>query len=471
MKKLKVGFIAGFMEGFSKEKINLFTDYESELRKLSSELNFELISYKEIITQLDQAINIREDLDSKGVDFVLLFHPSYIMGTIVYEILKTRAQIGLWATDEPNEEGPLSSGAMVSLEQNAGMAIHNFLGNTKKFKWFFGDINGKYFKDRFRITIKSLGAVNNLKNLRVAQIGKLATGHFNHMINEREIYKNLGVDVLRDYEIEDIVELSEKIPEKEVEREMKSLKSSCAVKRIPEDKVFNSIRIYMGVKKICEENNYSAVALDCWSKLVPLKEMVGCLIISRLNSTGITAGCEADVLSTISMMILRLITGQVVALMDLPKFDYSDDSLLLWHCGSAPVEIANERGVILDRHYCWDAAAGVNNCGPVTDMIFKKGEVTVFRLVKESKHFYYFTGKIFNDGKKSYDGSRGWVNDLKFYEQSIKTIDLTNTLLVNGLPHHFPMVMGNAGKYIEEFAYWMDLKKIRRMDYRDYLYV
>ncbi|MCK5256129.1 MAG: hypothetical protein KAQ81_08915, partial [Deltaproteobacteria bacterium] len=74
MKKLKVGFITGFMEGFSKEKLNLFTEYESKLRKLSSELNFELISYKEIITRLDQAINIREDLDSKEVDFVLLLH-------------------------------------------------------------------------------------------------------------------------------------------------------------------------------------------------------------------------------------------------------------------------------------------------------------------------------------------------------------------------------------------------------------
>ena len=199
--------------------------------------------------------------------------------------------------------------------------------------------------------------------------------------------------------------------------------------------------------------------------------MVGCLINSRLNSTGIVAGCEADVLSTISMLILKFITKKVVAVMDLPKFDESDDSLLLWHCGSAPIEMANNGGVILDKHYFADHVDDIKNCGPVTDLIFKEGDVTVFRLVKESKHFYYFTGKFFNEGKKSFNGSRGWINNLKLYREPIKSMDLANTMLVNGLPLHFPFVMGSVGKYLEEFSYWLDLKKIKRVDYRDYLYI
>ena len=50
-------------------------------------------------------------------------------------------------------------------------------------------------------------------------------------------------------------------------------------------------------------------------------------------------------------------------------------------------------------------------------------------------------------------------------------MDLANTILCNGLAHHFPMVMEDAGKYLEEFAYWMGLEKIERLDYRDYRYV
>ena len=252
---------------------------------------------------------------------------------------------------------------------------------------------------------------------------------------------------------------------------MECLKTNCTISRIAEEKIVDSVKIYLAVKKVCEKENYDAVAFSCHPKLISIKEMVGCLINSRLNSTGIVAGCEADVLSTISMLILKFITKKVVAVMDLPKFDESDDSLLLWHCGSAPIEMANNGGVILDKHYFADHVDDIKNCGPVTDLIFKEGDVTVFRLVKESKHFYYFTGKFFNEGKKSFNGSRGWINNLKLYGEPIKSMDLVNTMLVNGLPLHFPFVMGNVGKYLEEFSYWLDIKKIKRVDYRDYLYI
>ncbi len=144
MKKLKVAFVAGFMEGFSEEKLELFTEYQKEMEKMAKRMDFELINYTEVIKEVPQAIAAREDMDAKEVDFVLLFHPSYILGTLVYEILKTRAHIGLWAIEELRDVGPMPLAAMVSLEQNASMVGHNFLGKPKKFKWFFGEIDGKY---------------------------------------------------------------------------------------------------------------------------------------------------------------------------------------------------------------------------------------------------------------------------------------------------------------------------------------
>ncbi len=234
------------------------------------------------------------------------------------------------------------------------------------------------------------------------------------------------------------------------------------------DKIVESVKMYLTIKNICDENNYVAVAFSCWPKLMPVKEMTGCLVNSLLNSYGIVTRCEADVLGTISMLILKLLTNQVVALMDLPKFDESDNSLLLWHCGSAPFEMANERGVICEKHYLADYAVSAKNCGPITDLIFKKGDVTIFRVTGGGDYFYYVTGKFFNPDKKSFCGSRGWVNDLKLYQEPIQVWDLANTLLVNGLPHHFPIVLKNVGSCLEEFAYWANLKKIKRVNYRDF---
>ena len=104
-------------------------------------------------------------------------------------------------------------------------------------------------------------------------------------------------------------------------------------------------------------------------------------------------------------------------------------------------------------------------------MVFKAGDATAFRFTKEGAYFYYFTGKMSGENKPSWDGSRGWVHGLKLYGKPIKVIDLVDTILTNGLAHHFPLVLKDVGKYIEEFAYWLDLKKIERREYKDFLYV
>ena len=87
------------------------------------------------------------------------------------------------------------------------------------------------------------------------------------MVNEREIYANLKVDVSRDYEVEDILKLSKEVPENEVAKDMKYIKSSCTISRVSEEKVETSVRIYLAVKKLCEKEKYDSVAFSCWPKL------------------------------------------------------------------------------------------------------------------------------------------------------------------------------------------------------------
>ena len=473
MKKLKIGFVAGFMDGFSKVGLDLFSDYRKRLQRMSEDMGFELVSYEKVMLTLKDAVHIRADLDARDIDFLLLFHPAYIIGDLAFELMKARADVGLWAIEEPREEGPMPLASFVNLSQNSSIARHNFKGNEKKLKWFFGPIDGPFFKPRFEITVKSLLVKKNLRGARVAQIGKLADGHINHYSDPRDIYRYLGVDVSRDYEVEDIIALGEKLPESLVQKELQTLTQHTKRERIGEDKVTDSVRMYCAIRSICEENGYQAVAFSCWPKLMPLKGMSGCLVNAMLNSAGIPAGCEADVLSTVSMLALKYFSGCSTVLMDLPRFDTADNSLLLWHCGTSPFDMADERGVTLERHYFADYSSdpGLKDCGPITDVYFRESDVTVFRFLGEADRFYYFTGKSFDSGKKSFSGSRGWVKELRLYGEKVNVVDLMNTMLVNGLAHHYPVVMKDVGSSIEEFAYWMGLKKVKKVPYRDYLYV
>ena len=473
MKKLKIGFAAGFMDGFSTIGLDMFAEYQKKLDFMAKELSFEVTHFTEPMITVKDARRIRNELDAAQIDFLLLFIPAYIIGDQVYEVMKAEADVGLWAIEEPRDEGPMPLASFVNLSQNASIARNYFKGDGKKVKWFFGAIDGPLFKPRFEITVKALTAKKNLRDARVAQIGKLADGHINHYNDVRDIYRYVGVDVSRDYEVEDIIAMAEEMPENAVAEDLEKLNSQTTSSRIGKDKIELSVRMYSAIKKLCETEEYDAVAFSCWPKLMPLRGMSGCLVNALLNNAGIVAGCEADVLSTVSMLALHYVTESATVLMDMSRFDREDNTLMMWHCGTSPFDMADGGGVRLDRHYFADYTKDerLKDAGPITDVVFRPADMTVFRFIGEGDSFYYFTGKIMERGKNTFDGSRGWVSDLKLYDKSIEVLDLINTMLVQGLPHHYPMVLQNAGGLVEELAFWLGLKKISPVPYRDYMYI
>ncbi len=473
MKNLTIGFVSGFMDGFSKIGLEAFEENRKGLEQKGKDVGFDIVHYKDPVMSLEKARKVREDMEEKEVDFLLIFHPAYIIGDFIYELMKLGTPVGLWAIEEPKEEGPMPLASFVNLCQNAGIAKAMFKEKPLDFKWFFGPADGPLFARPFEITVRALRTIKNLKNSRIAQIGKLADGHINHSVDNRDIYAKLGVDVSRDYEIEDIIKMAEKIPAAEVKAELDTLNETCRQNRIGADKVELAVRQYLAVKNLAAEEEYAGIAYSCWPKLMPLLGMSGCLVNAMLNNTGIPGGCEADVLGTLSMLVLHLLTEEPTVLMDLPKFDTEDNTLMLWHCGTSPFAMANKDGVLLERHYFADYSddPGMKDCGPTTDVIFRKSDLTVFRVCREADHFYYFTGHSMDSGKKSFRGSRGWVGDLKFYKEPVQVLDLMNTLIVQSWAHHYPMVMRDVGSYLEEIAFWLKLKRVVKDPYREYLSV
>lgn len=473
MKNLRIGYVAGFMDGFSKVGLETFEENRKDLEKMGKNLGFEVVHYSQPVMNIEQARNVRTDMKGREIDFLLLFQPAYIIGDFVYELMKLDVPLGLWAIEEPRDEGPMPLASFVNLCQNAGIAQAMFKDHPRRFKWFFGPLDGVLFARPFEITVRALKVVKNLRNARVAQIGKLADGHINHSVDNRDIYAKLGVDVSRDYEIEDIMSLGDKIPDSEVKKELNALNENCKRSRIGADKVELAVRHFLAVKKLAEDEEYAGIAYSCWPKLMPLLGMSGCLTNALLNNTGIPGGCEADVLGTVSMLVLKLLTEEPTVLMDLPKFDTEDNSLMLWHCGTSPFSMAGKDGVLLERHYFADYSddPDMKDCGPTTDVIFRESPLTVFRICRDADYFYYFTGRSFDNGKKTFRGSRGWVGDLHLYKEPVAVLDLMNTIIYRAGAHHYPMVMRDVGSYLEETAYWLGLKRVSKDPYKEYLSV
>lgn len=469
MLKLNVALVAGSMPNFSDQGPVIYKRCQADLKRVAQELHFDLTVYEDVILSSEQAAKIRAELDRQDFDLVLIFHPTYIPGDLVCKLMKTRARTGLWAVEEITQDGPLPLASLVGLNQNISIAA-NYL-KDKRVKWFFGNTDGKYFKRRFEITVRALQAVKELQNAKVAQIGPTAPGFLGMACDEKAIFQNLGVTVERGVEIEDVLAVADTLDDGLVRNEMKRLRGQCRALEVGDRKIEGSARLFLATRRICEEHGFKAAAFSCWPKLGTLRNLKPCVSNALLDSIGIPSACEGDMLSAISMLVLKTLANRSIAVMDLPSFDEQDDSILLWHCGSAPFEMANEQGIACRYSYraAFDDKEGDDRDGPVADMVYAPGPVTVFRFTGAADCFYYFTGQVIAAGKKSWDGSRGWVNRLKLYGAPIRAIDLINTIFVNGLPHHYPLTMADVSSELEEMAAWLGLRRIPRNDYTDYL--
>lgn len=467
--RLNVALVAGSMPNFSPEGPAVYKRNAADLRTVAEEYGFDLTVYEEIIFTPEQAMSIRQDLDEEGFDLVIIFHPTYIIGDLVCELMKTDTALGLWAVEEISDHGSLPLCSLVCMNQNVTIASQHFGG--RKIKWFFGSTDSRLFKRRFEITVRALTAVKTVRNARVAQIGQIAPGFLGMHYDDRALFRNLGVTIVHGIGIEDVVAAADAIDPDDVLEETVTLKDRFRTIQVGERKLEDSVRIFLAMKRICREHGLDAAAFSCWPRLQELKNMKPCVSNAMLDSINIPSACEGDMLSAVSMLILQTLTSEPAAVMDLPAFDIEDDSLLLWHCGSAPFDMADKAGVRCCYHYraAFDDKTGDDQDGPVTDMVFAPGPVTVFRLTGEADRFYYFTGELFKTDKASWDGSRGWVRSLRMYGDPISSIDIMNTILTGGLQHHFPLVLKDVSEELEECAAWLGLNREPRIPYTDFL--
>jgi L-fucose isomerase-like protein len=62
-----------------------------------------------------------------------------------------------------------------------------------------------------------------------------------------------------------------------------------------------------------------------------------------LSNELIPCSCEADVNGTVTQLILQWISGEPAFGTDVVSFDFEEDLVTVWHCGLAPVSMADPK--------------------------------------------------------------------------------------------------------------------------------
>jgi L-fucose isomerase-like protein len=90
-------------------------------------------------------------------------------------------------------------------------------------------------------------------------------------------------------------------------------------------------RVLAVLRRVVQRAKLDAVTVRCFD-LVVRRGMTGCLALSQLTDDGVMAGCEGDLVSTVAMLWLRLMFGEVPWMANPSRVDRARGTLLLAHC-------------------------------------------------------------------------------------------------------------------------------------------
>jgi L-fucose isomerase-like protein len=193
-----------------------------------------------------------------------------------------------------------------------------------------------------------------------------------------------------------------------------------------------SLRLYCGMSSLAAENNWSGFATRCWPECFTEFGGAACAPQAMLTNQGIPGGCEADVYGTLTSLALRELAGEPPFVADLVDVDVADDSAVFWHCGVAPIHMADPEAVAGPTIHS-------NRRKPLlNEFPLKPGRVTIARLSQSggSHRLVIGTGQMLR-APLPFSGTAGVVR----FDRPAG--DVLATIMTEGLEHHYGLVYGS----------------------------
>ena len=324
---------------------------------------------------------------------------------------------------------------LVSYDQNnslpAAMEIRRFLEHseipTKIIHATLLNLTKTLDNEEYFLTVKE-----KLHSYRLGMIGKQSDWLIASSINRQEVKKTWGIDII-DIPIS---ELTGKVQQGDIAIE--SIEDSIFLQEALEtdrtDEEFNAAQIVVNsLKEIIRDYDLNALSIECFS-LLSQTESTACYALSHLNDKGTVAGCEGDLPSTFTMMIVKLLIGQASFMANVASVDQEQNSAILAHC-TIPLEMIDKYSIT--SHYESDKGVAIRG-------EFKtEQKVTIVKIGGEKLDKYWISTGIITKNPENEHCCRTQVK--------IQLDDSVDYFLKNSLANHHIMVLGNHKDTFEAF--------------------
>ena len=289
-------------------------------------------------------------------------------------------------------------------------------------------------------------AMSRLKRSRVGLVGytsmSIYTGTFDHVFLRAKIGPE--VEQMDSYTL---INLAESMPEAEKRRVVEEYRTSARIHtEVAEESLLKSAGIYLALEQVVRERGLEAVNVKCQYEFSKEYKMVPCVPLSLLADRGCVASCEGDILNTVSMLMLRTLSGGSVAYGD--AMNHDDNTVKLSSCGFMPFSMGAQGEPLIRNFMPHPGFSGIQS-----SFTLCPGKVTVMRLIEDrcDYHLLYFTGEALPTGLR-----QGYMP-----AADIRLDGDVKELVKHYSGQHYAICFGDVSQRLELLAAMLNIKAIR----------
>ena len=422
----------------------------------------QILGANEILFDEESTKSAIANLSNKQLDLVLVIQVTFTDASLTCEIAESlNSPLAIWAIPEPRLGGRLRLNSFCGLN----LAAHALGLRDKSFAWLYQNpensdlesalqdiLTQKNFTNPVKITdIKTANSDstqmihNFFQGRKIGCIGEHPPGFDTCRYDKTEMEEKFNVTVVN-HELSELFNQAKKVSDHELSK--KKLKVSEIVEdlnQVDQDQLDKSLKLSVALDNF--QANYDAFAIRCWPETFTEYGGAICGPMSLSAENKVPCACEADVYGSLTQLLIQNLTGLPPFLVDLVDIDTRDNTGVVWHCGQAPISMANPDSEIT-------ATVHTNRKMPLLfEFPLKPGPVTLCRISQARNEIKLITCVgVMLKVPMAFTGTSGV---LKFDSDAEKVLqDIMNL----GLEHHMVLGYGDLTESIKLASAALDLK-------------
>ena len=234
--------------------------------------------------------------------------------------------------------------------------------------------NAAYISAKIKMLLGVGEATNCLCQCRLGVIGEPSDWLIASVKDAAKVRQKLGVELV-DIPMSELLEMLSITPEPSPTEhsDMPSVN-----KALP-----GAYRIYEALKSLVQKHSLQGFTLRCFD-LLDAVHNTGCWALAKLNSEGIVAGCEGDVPTMLTMMVVRALCGTSCFQANPASINPETGEILFAHC-TIPFNMVDRYE--LDTHFESGIGVGIRGFVP-------EGPVTICKLAGDLSRAFVAEGEL-----------------------------------------------------------------------------